>query len=332
MADDKHLEILKQGVEIWNQWRRDNPNIRPDLIGVNLIEAHLIEAHLSGAILTEADLTNAHLFGANLSGANLNGAFLIGANLRSADLSGADLRHAHLSEADLSGAHLGGADLRGADLSRATLVRTDFQEADITGCRVYGVSAWDLNLEGSTQLNLVITPDFQPTVTVDNLEVAQFIYLLLNNEKIRSVIDTNKVVMILGRFTPERKAILDTIRGELRKRDYLPVLFDFDKPASRDLTETVRTLAHLARFIIADITEPRRIPQELQAIVPDLAVPIQPLLLKGSAGEYGMFESFKKYDWILSTYEYSDLGELLALLGERVIEPAEAKVIELRGN
>jgi hypothetical protein len=70
-----------------------------------------------------------------------------------------------------------------------------------------------------------------------------------------------------------------------RHRGCLPVLFDFDKPTSRDLTETVRTLAHLARFIIADITEPRSIPQELQAIVPDLAVPVQPLLLKGSDGE-----------------------------------------------
>ena len=81
----------------------------------------------------------------------------------------------------------------------------------------------------------------EPEITVDNLEVAQFIYLLLNNERIRHVIDTitSKAVLILGRFTPERKAVLDALREELRKRDYLPVLFDFDKPASKDLTETV---------------------------------------------------------------------------------------------
>lgn len=346
MADEKHLEILKQGVEVWNQWRVDHREKTPDLREAYLVEADLVEANLSGANLlwayldlanlSRANLSEANLSEANLSEANLSGAYLNEANLSEADLSEADLSGANLRGTNLRGANLRwanftGANLTGANLSEAALVQTDLREADLTGCHVYGVSAWDLNLEGSSQLNLVITPRDQPTVTVDNLEVAQFIYLLLNNEKIRSVIDTitSKVVLILGRFTPERKAILDTIRGELRKRDYLPVLFDFDKPASRDLTETIGTLAHLARFIIADITEPRSIPQELQSIVPDLAVPIQPLLLKGATGEYGMFESFRKYPWILSTYEYSDLDGLLASLEEKVIRPAETKAKEL---
>jgi len=80
-------------------------------------------------------------------------------------------------------------------------------------------------------------------IQVDDLEVAQFIYLLLNNERIRHVIDTitSKVVLILGRFTDERKAVLEAIRDELRKRDYLPVLFDFQKPDNKDLTRTVHT-------------------------------------------------------------------------------------------
>jgi hypothetical protein len=93
---------------------------------------------------------------------------------------------------------------------------------------------------------------------VDNLEVDQFIYLLLNNQKIRDVIDTitSKVVLILGRFKPERKVILDVLRDQLRKHNYTPVLFDFEKPTIRDLTETVNTLAHLVRFIIVDLTDP----------------------------------------------------------------------------
>src|SRR5205085_2340915 len=123
--------------------------------------------------------------------------------------------------------------------------------------------AWDINLEGAIQSDLVITPPKEPTITVDNLEVAQFIYLLLNTEKIRSIIDivSGKVVLILGRFTEERKKVLLGLKDELRKRNYIPVIFDFDKPSSRDLTETITTLAHLSRFIIADISEPRSIPQ-----------------------------------------------------------------------
>ena len=46
----------------------------------------------------------------------------------------------------------------------------------------------------------------------------------------------------LGRFTPERKTVLDALRDELRQRNYLPIVFDFEKPASRDLTETISTL------------------------------------------------------------------------------------------
>jgi hypothetical protein len=74
-------------------------------------------------------------------------------------------------------------------------------------------------LDGVIQADLIITRKNQPEITVDNLEIAQFIYLLLNNERIRHVIDTitTKVVLILGRFTPERKAVLDALREELRR-------------------------------------------------------------------------------------------------------------------
>jgi hypothetical protein len=88
-------------------------------------------------------------------------------------------------------------------------------------------------------------------------------------------------VLIIGRFTGERMAVLDTLRDELRKRDYLPVLFDFDKPASLTTVETITLLARMARFVIADISDAKSVLQELQAIVPTLpSVPIQLLLLQ----------------------------------------------------
>jgi len=99
------------------------------------------------------------------------------------------------------------------------LVDTVLTAADLTGCYVHGISAWKLHLEGAKQQNLVISrnlwlEDKEPEITVDNIEVAQFIYLLLHNEKIRDVIDTitSKAVLILGRFTDERKAVLDALR------------------------------------------------------------------------------------------------------------------------
>ena len=137
------------------------------------------------------------------------------------------------------------------------------------------------------------------------------------------------MVLILGRFTQERKAVLDAIREELRQRNYLPILFDFDKPSSRSLTETVSTLAHLSRFIIADITDAKSIPQELMAIVPyNPSLPVQPLLLS-SQYEYAMFKDFRDYPWVLKPYPYNDLETLLSSLAEKVIGPAEDKAKEI---
>jgi hypothetical protein len=214
----------------------------------------------------------------------------------------------------------------------AILIDTDFSGADLTGCRIHGVSAWRLKLDSRTkQQNLVITRDDEPEITVDNIEVAQFIYLMLNNQKVRDVIDTitSKVVLILGRFTAERKAVLDALREKLRERDYLPILFDFNVPATRDVTETVSLLARMSRFIVADLTDPSSIPKELEAIVPGLAVPVQPLL-EGASRPYSMFRDYWKYDWVLPVYRYEGLEPLLATLAESVIAPAEEKLRALQ--
>jgi hypothetical protein len=354
MANPDHLQTLRQGVDTWNAWKEREPLITPDLSEANLNkanlrEANLREANLHGADLIEADLSGADLSGADfrqanfaeailrratLSGANLREAYLHAANLRRATLSGANLRDADLREANLSGADLRGADLRGANLSWASLVDADITDADLTGCRIYGVSAWGLKLSDETkQRNLIIRREGEPEITVDNIEVAQFVYLLLHNEKIRDVIDTitSKVVLILGRFTPERKSVLDAVRNELRKHDRLPILFDFDKPDSKDLTGTVQTLANMARFIIADVTKPSCIPHELAMVVPGTVVPVQPVLLDGQH-EYAMFKDLKRrYHWVLEPYSYNSEEQLIATLNENVIRPAEAKVLEIRG-
>ena len=61
----------------------------------------------------------------------------------------------------------------------STLLGTDLTGANLTDCRIHGISAWRLSLAEAKQQNLIITPDHEPKITVDNIEVAQFIYLLL---------------------------------------------------------------------------------------------------------------------------------------------------------
>jgi len=293
------------------------------LRNTDLRSAKLSEANLHGSDLGEAYLASANLSGADLSEANLVGAQLVGeANLTGANLSDANLTHVYFDRANLSR-----ADLRGADLRWAVLTETILEEADLSGCRVYGASVWDARLEGAIQSNLVITRSHESVIQVDSLEVAQFIYLLLNNQKIRHVIDTitSKVVLILGRFTDERKVILDAIRDELRKRDYIPVLFDFQKPDSKDLTGTITTLANMARFIIADLTDPSSVPPELASIVPTTPVALQTIILKEQK-EYALFADLKeRYRWVLNPYRYDNQETLLANLDAKVVGPAEAK-------
>jgi uncharacterized protein YjbI with pentapeptide repeats len=353
MDRDEALTLLRggpEGIAEWNRRRSAGEEI-PDLIGADLIGAHLAGAHFAGAHLGEADLRVAHLGGADLRGANLSGANLIradlgGANLRGANLIGANLMKADLGGtnligADLAGAHLGdadlgGANLIGADLGGAIMVRVDLRGAKLRDCRIFGISAWDIKTDEDTeQINLIISDDDEPITTVDNLKVAQFIYLLLNNEEIREVIDTitSKVVLILGRFTPERKTLLDALRDALRRRDYLPVMFDFEKPRSRSYTETITTLARMARFIVADLTDATEVRAELLKIVPDLpSVPVQPLIL-ASQTEYVTFEEDirRNRPWVLKLFRYEDPAHAIASLPEMVLTPAEAKVTELRG-
>jgi hypothetical protein len=139
------------------------------------------------------------------------------------------------------------------------------------------------------------------------------------------------VVLILGRFTPERKVLLDAIREELRHHNYLPIMFDFAKPASRSYTETITTLARMARFIIADLTDATEVRLELAKIVPDLpSVPVQPLVL-ASATEYVTFQDIQRHGWVLPPFRYEGLDHAIAALPDMILGPAEAKVREIRG-
>jgi hypothetical protein len=263
----------------------------------------------------------------NLSGASLTDANLNRAILNRVLLKGAQLVGTRFFKADLSK-----ADLRGANLWAATLVDTDLTGADLTGSRVHGVSAWRVKLVGTKQQNLIITDMDEPTITVDNIEVAQFVYLLLHNEKIRDVIDTigKKGVLLLGRFTGGRIEILERLRVKLRNLGFVPMVFNFDKPETKDFTETVRLLASLSHFVIVDITNPRSAPLELQAIVSDYMVPFVPILQTGEQ-PFSMFvDLLTKYDWVLKpVISYPSVDRLMDVLEERIVRPAEAKFNQL---
>jgi hypothetical protein len=292
MGDREHMSIALRGVQEWNDWRQVHLRVQPDLTRIDL----------SGRDLSGIDFRGVGLFKANLSGANL----------------------------------------RNANLRQSILIRTNFKNADLTGAHVYGASVWDVNLEGAIQNDLVVTEppnmnkglrESNMIVTTDNLEMAQFLHLLMTNKKLRDVIDTitSKVVLILGRFSKKRKPVLDRLKMLCREYGLLPVLFDFEGPESRNTTETIQTLAFLSRFIIADLTFPKCIPQELQATIPGIKVPFAPLIRQG-AKPHSMFRDLAEYPWVIEPNKYNNLAHLAEKVFPKLLKQVETKLAEIRNQ
>lgn len=116
MANKSHLEIIRQGVQLWNNWRAKSASVTPDL---------------SEAELRAENLSEVNLAGVNLSASNLRGVDLSKADLTGADLSHAELSKANLTDANLSWTNLHLANLRMANFSRALLYHTNLREANL---------------------------------------------------------------------------------------------------------------------------------------------------------------------------------------------------------
>jgi hypothetical protein len=136
--------------------------------------------------------------------------------------------------------------------------------------------------------------------------------------------------LLLGRFTPERKAVLDALADTLRKHNLLPIIFDFERCTNRDFTETIKVLAGLSLFVIVDLTKPKSVPQELTATVPDYQIPFVPILEEGK-DPYSMFVDLMKYDWVLQpllTYRTREM--LLKNFKKNILDRAWKKHLELQ--
>jgi uncharacterized protein YjbI with pentapeptide repeats len=407
MANAGHIDLVRDRVDRWNDWRRKNTRILPDfagadlselsLAGANFAKADLSAARLGGADLTRANLARAKLFRADLSQADLSRASLFRANLSQADLSGANLDGADVSEAflvrsNLSGASLLGACLKGANLGQASLFRAklvkavlreasffksdlteaDLSEADLEGanlqeavleqtnlraakaananlcfatllrtnlegavldhCAVCGISLWEANLTGSSQLDLDIMPAGEPVISVDGLPTAQLVGLLLHHARARNDVFsiTLNTVLVIGRFPDKRQPVLAAVKEGLRHGDYSPVVLDFDRPGSGDKAEIVKTLGRMSRFVVADLTEDRRIAETLDAVVHFLpSTPIQPIGQDGR--EEAVLDShYLKYRWVLPFWGFRGPEDLAARFGPEVVRPAERKAAEIR--
>ena len=158
MANPEHLAILKKGVAVWNKWREENPEVKPDIRQSELGRSRLGGANLSGADLSEANLNGSYLIQADLSRADLRKTSLGGATLSEANLRGVNFSGAYLSLSNLYS-----ADLHEANLSEAILYRSKLNEATLNGANLYRTNFNEVILDGAdfrnTQLQSTIFGD-----------------------------------------------------------------------------------------------------------------------------------------------------------------------------
>ncbi|MFN6536174.1 MAG: pentapeptide repeat-containing protein [Nostoc sp. EkiNYC01] len=132
MANEEHLAILRQGVEVWNEWRENNPEIKPNLFSVNFSKTDLSKADFSFTNISESDFSEVDFTEANFNGANLCNTNLESANLSYSDLNLAQLKKTYFCKANLTRANFTEANLHQANLIESKLIKTNFSRANLS--------------------------------------------------------------------------------------------------------------------------------------------------------------------------------------------------------
>jgi len=146
MADNNQIAILSQGVEAWNKWREENPDVLIDLKNAKLMHMNLENANLAKADLTEANLSFTNFKNANLVFSNLESAIFYFANFEGANFAAAHLKNAYLEDANLAGARLSGANLKNAILANSNLKNACLVDAHLEGTNLNAVNFKNANL------------------------------------------------------------------------------------------------------------------------------------------------------------------------------------------
>lgn len=270
---------------------------RADLVNVNLTgaclkSAQLIGANLTGAVLNDADLRQAklteacldnvsavrasfieadlhytRLTGANLSQSSFYGADLTGSDLSRAQLYRADLRWANLRETVIADANMTDADLYHADLHSARLIDVDLTQArldlatladgEISRCHVYGVSAWDVKLDGTEQSELIITQPGEPTIAVDDLDAAQFINLLMHSPALRDRVAgvSARLALVLAARVPGCEDRLAALTLALQSAGWITVHYDIGDAERGQIQATLKSTMRFCGAAVVDLED-----------------------------------------------------------------------------
>lgn len=331
---DDHVTRILEGAKAWNAWRGEQryplsfttPNWYKGLTkGQNLFD------------FSEINLSDITIYNAFAEGLNLSGGIFHRTHFEEGDFSRADFSNAvfvdtKFNKTILTNANFEGASFVNCNLNRVNLTQANFCVKEIRDTVVYGISAWDLlTCDDMQQSNLVIERTYdlysdlisngRIPLSVDNIELAQFIHYLSNHKKMRDTLNilNAKGVLLLGRFNDGGLERLYKLREWLQQKGYMPMIFDFARPDSLDLTETIITMSGLSKFIVADLSG-GSVPHELYAINSNFRKPVV-AYSKGSA--YAMFHDLKRKNPYLVSFEIDQDDDIIAKLHAMLPEVEE---------
>lgn len=330
--------------------------LRTKLRGAILTRTQLERAHLKEADLTGATLDRTNLKHVNAREAifdevvanhpNFEVSTLRGARFRRARFAGTRFHRAYLRDADLTDADFSGCWLRfarldgaccqntnfsGADMRHASLVKTDLRGANLTEVHVFGISAWSIETDANTRQDLIVgkrEEEQEAPLRAHDLHTAQLLGLMLDGDGVRAVLNsvTTKLVLILGSFAPEEKAVLDALRQCLQGHGYVGVEFDFERPTDHDYSNTVMTLAGMSRFVVADFTNAKEVRSEVKNIREEYRhLPVLPIAREDAPVPDTMLNLFTA-DELGQMKKYRDIDDLIRSVQASIIELAEERL------
>jgi len=138
MANYSHLKKIDQGVNAWNEWRKDEPSIKPDLSNADLSRKELDGIDLSGANLTNTKFRNSTIRKSDFSNSIIKKANFYGSIASEADFTFTKAEYSRFMSADLKKTNFSHSDLKyskfeGAILTDAKFKKTELKGVDLTG-------------------------------------------------------------------------------------------------------------------------------------------------------------------------------------------------------
>jgi uncharacterized protein YjbI with pentapeptide repeats len=168
MAKSEHVVEFLKGVKAWNSWRLANPEIKPDLSGVeihnehyqsiNLSETNLQSTRFRFCLFTDADFSRADLRFAILRNSTATNARFDDAqlshigpqvNFAGSSFVGATLIGCDFAEESFFGADLSDATLEKCNLMRANLIRTQMKGTLLSSCGLHEAFLVQAVVEGA---------------------------------------------------------------------------------------------------------------------------------------------------------------------------------------